>query len=281
MKMLKYEMLPFLFFVFVCFNTDAQKWDSKKLDKLSALEAKGAIFELQDLLSIPNNALIPEHVENNVRWCEKAFTKRGFQIKILSTEGPPIMIAEKKVNNPNKTVLFYLQVDGQPVDSSKWDQENPYTPELKELRNEKWDKKAWEELKNEWNDNWRVFARSASDAKGPIVMFLAAVDIINKENFSPEYNIKVILDFEEELGSPHLPEAVNKYKSELAADWFVILDGPRHISNQPTLTFGARGITTITLTVFGPRVPQHSGHYGNYIPNPALRLSQLLASMKD
>ena len=89
------------------------------------------------------------------------------------------------------------------------------------------------------------------------------------------------MDFEEELGSPHLPEAVTQYKEKLAADMLVILDGPRHITNQPTLTFGARGIATIALTVFGPRVPQHSGHYGNYAPNPALRLSQLLASMKD
>jgi len=89
------------------------------------------------------------------------------------------------------------------------------------------------------------------------------------------------MDFEEELGSPHLPAAVTQYKKELAADWLIIFDGPRHVSNQPTLSFGARGICEITLTTFGPRVPVHSGNYGNYTPNPALRLSQLLASMKD
>lgn len=61
----------------------------------------------------------------------------------------------------------------------------------------------------------------------------------------------------------------------------IIFDGPRHTSNRPTLTFGARGIATIKLKVFGPKKPQHSGHYGNYIPNPACRLVQLLASMKD
>ena len=89
------------------------------------------------------------------------------------------------------------------------------------------------------------------------------------------------MDFEEELGSPELPKAVEKYSKELASDMLIIFDGPRHISNQPTLTFGARGIAEVTLTVFGPRVPQHSGHYGNYAPNPAVRLSQLIASMKD
>jgi acetylornithine deacetylase/succinyl-diaminopimelate desuccinylase-like protein len=74
---------------------------------------------------------------------------------------------------------------------------------------------------------------------------------------------------------------VKDYKNELAADMLVIFDGPRHISNEPTLSFGARGICEITLTTFGPRRPVHSGNYGNYTPNPAMRLAQLLASMKD
>jgi len=89
------------------------------------------------------------------------------------------------------------------------------------------------------------------------------------------------MDFEEELGSPRLPDAVTKNAEQLKADMLIIFDGPRHISNKPTLTFGARGIATITLTTYGPVVSQHSGHFGNYAPNPALRLSKLLASMKD
>jgi acetylornithine deacetylase/succinyl-diaminopimelate desuccinylase-like protein len=61
----------------------------------------------------------------------------------------------------------------------------------------------------------------------------------------------------------------------------VILDGPQHDSGRPTLVFGNRGITQATLTVWGPRAPLHSGHFGNYAPNPAFRLAELLASMKD
>ena len=98
---------------------------------------------------------------------------------------------------------------------------------------------------------------------------------------SPNFNMKVIMDFEEEMGSPNLPEAVRQYKSALAADMLIIFDGPRHIANKPTLTFGARGISDVTLHVYGPMYPQHSGHYGNWAPNPAVRLSQLIASMKD
>ena len=61
----------------------------------------------------------------------------------------------------------------------------------------------------------------------------------------------------------------------------MILDGPEHASGRPTIVFGNRGVTQATLTVFGPRAPLHSGHYGNYAPNPAMRLAALLASMKD
>ena len=125
------------------------------------------------------------------------------------------------------------------------------------------------------------FARSVSDAKGPVVMLLTALDMMTNERLKPNFHMKVIMDFEEEMGSPNLPAAVTRYQDALDSDMLVIFDGPRHITNQPTLTFGARGISTITLEVFGPIKPQHSGHYGNYAPNPAVRLSRLIASMKD
>ena len=105
------------------------------------------------------------------------------------------------------------------------------------------------------------------------------MDILNDHKIQPNFNLKVILDFEEELGSPQLPKAVLANKEKLAADMLVIFDGPRHLSNQPTLSYGARGIATISLEVFGPRKPLHSGNYGNYAPNPAVKLSQLLSTM--
>jgi hypothetical protein len=82
-------------------------------------------------------------------------------------------------------------------------------------------------------------------------------------------------------GSPHLAEAVERYRDRLAADMLVIFDGPPHNSGAPTLTFGARGIALLTLTTYGPIVAQHSGHWGNYVPNRAMRLAQLLASLTD
>ena len=268
-----------LFTVHMSFS---QQWDKNTMTETASQHLLPAINQLQAFLSIPNNAIYPDHVRQNVIWCEEAFQQRNFQTQVLETEGPPLLLAERRHKSAKKTVLFYLQIDGQPVDSSQWDQESPYQPVLKRQTTAgKWEIISWDALKDTRDREWRIFARSASDAKGPVVMFLNALDVIDKKGFKPDYNIKVIMDFEEELGSPHLPGAVKKYQDALKSDMLVILDGPRHISNQPTLTFGARGISTVTLTVFGPRVPQHSGHYGNYTPNPALRLSQLLASMKD
>ena len=131
------------------------------------------------------------------------------------------------------------------------------------------------------NPEWRIFARSASDSKGPVAQFLSAITLLDAAGAKPDFNLKVIIDTEEELGSPHLAVVVQQHRDKLAADFMVILDGPPHTNGAPTLTFGARGIVDVTLTVFGPRVMQHSGHWGNYVPNPALRLAQVLASMKD
>ncbi|MEE9364480.1 MAG: M20/M25/M40 family metallo-hydrolase [Cellulophaga sp.] len=273
---------PLLFVLFALFflSSNGQKIKDKDLDQLALQYAKSSFVELKEILSIPNDAHFPKDLEKNIRWCEKAFAKRGFSLERLHTEVASLLLATRSHPNAKKTVLVYLQVDGQPVDNSKWLQENPYEATLKEQDgNGKWNKLHWDKLNGKLDLDWRIFARSTSDSKGAVVMFLKAIDIINDHNYMPNHNIKVIMDFEEEISSPRLPKAVIDYKDKLASDMLVIYDGPRHLSNNPTLSFGARGIVTLSLEVFGPRVPQHSGHYGNYTPNPALKLSQLLGSM--
>lgn len=273
--------ITILMCVLLQFSATAQK---KKPDytKLAEEHAVKSFPEFYEMLSIANNAHYPEQVEANINWCEKAFHKRGFTTQRINKEVFPLLLAERKVKKPVRTVLIYLQIDGQPVDPSRWHQETPFTPTLKEQQPDgSWKAIAYEKLYEGYDRDWRIFARSTADAKGPAMAFLAALDAAANAKIEPNYNIKVIMDFEEELGSPHLLAAVIKYKNELAADMLIIYDGPRHISNEPTLSFGARGICEITLTVFGPRQPSHSGNYGNYTPNPAMRLAQLLASMKD
>ncbi|RDY61193.1 M20/M25/M40 family metallo-hydrolase [Flagellimonas nanhaiensis] len=258
-----------------------QKLNQKQLKDAAEKYAVGSFPLLKELLSIPNDAFYPDDIEKNVKWCEQSFSARGFTTTRIETKTVPLLLAERKHKKAKKTVLIYLQIDGQPVDSTRWFQESPYIPTLKKKSESgDWETVSWNSITN-YEDDWRVFARSASDAKGPVAMFLAALDASKELGIEPNYNIKVIMDFEEELGSPQLPQAVTSNAELLKADMLIIFDGPRHITNKPTLTFGARGIATLQLTTYGPAVPQHSGHFGNYAPNPALRLSKLLASMKD
>ena len=253
-----------------------------QIEKFAIDQDQKLFQEFYEFLSLPNDANIPDQLTANIEWCERSFKKRGFKIQSLKTDRLPLILAEKRFNRNYPTVLFYVQVDGQPVDPTKWFQKDPFLPVLKSMNSKgEWQEIPWDNLKKDYHEDWRVFGRSASDAKAPINSFLIALDIMDEQNLEPNYNIKVIMDMEEEMGSPNLPNAVKKYRKKLKADRLVILDGPRHPSNEPTLTFGARGIATIQLKVHGPKYPQHSGHYGNYVPNPAIRLSQIIASMKN
>lgn len=240
-----------------------------------------SIDELRSFVSIPNDALNADDIDQNLRWLENKFSQRGFNTSILATDNLPLFFAAFPMDDEKPTILFYMHLDGQSVDASKWDQADPYETVLKSRDGEGWKTENFDGLDTDINYDWRLFGRSTSDDKGPIVMFLNAIDLLKKEGKELAFNVKVILDSEEERSSKPLPKAVRTYKELLKADFLVINDGPVHPSGKATVIYGCRGITTLSLTSFGPIQPQHSGHYGNYAPNPGFQLAQLLASMKD
>jgi len=245
-----------------------------------------SIESFREFLSIKNDANFKNEMKPLIEWGINNFKKYGFEVERLETPELPLLLASKVISEDLNTLLIYLQFDGQPVDNSKWDQENPYKAVLKEKIDNEYRIIDWSRLDNITFDDikkkdLRIFARSASDAKGPVMMILNALEIMKRNNIELEYNLKVIMDFEEEISSPNLADAVKKYSSKLKSDALLIFDGPKHPSNLPTLTFGARGISDITLITYGPIVPQHSGHFGNYAPNPVFRMSEILSSMKD
>ena len=245
-----------------------------------------SIESFKEFLSIKNDANFKNEMKPLIEWGINNFKKYGFEVERLETPELPLLLASKVISEDLNTLLIYLQFDGQPVDNSKWDQENPYKAVLKKRINNEYKIIDWSRLDNITFDDikkedLRIFARSASDAKGPVMMIINALEIMKRNNIELEYNLKVIMDFEEEISSPNLADAVKKYSSKLKSDALLIFDGPKHPSNLPTLTFGARGISDITLITYGPIVPQHSGHFGNYAPNPVFRMSEILSSMKD
>ncbi|GHC23477.1 hypothetical protein GCM10010082_14690 [Kushneria pakistanensis] len=245
--------------------------------------AQDTYAEYLDLLSLPNDAIVPADIRKNVEFLEAAFRKRGFVTRQLENDGKPMLFAEQPDADPElRTVLFYMHLDGQPVVPEQWSQKDPWTPVLKRRT----DAGEWEEMDSaklfsgSVDPEWRVFGRSSADDKAPIMMLLATMDALKASGAAQGVNVKVILDSEEEKGSPSIRKVMSAHRDLLRSDAIVINDGPMHATNQPTLIFGNRGAAQARITVYGAREALHSGHYGNYSPNPAQRLATLLASMK-
>ncbi|SNR78411.1 Acetylornithine deacetylase/Succinyl-diaminopimelate desuccinylase [Maribacter sedimenticola] len=275
--MMNIDMKKFLFLLITICTAQSYAQDSTLIKSKVA----NAITELRDFVLLPNDANNADDIDTNLYWLRKKFTERGFNSSILETEGLPLFFAALPIDDNKPTILFYMHFDGQSVDISKWDQKNPYEVVLKSKEGDGWKTESFDALNDDINYDWRLFGRSTSDDKGPIIMFLNAIDILQKEQKTLPFNIKVILDSEEEKSSAPLPKAVRVYRDLLKADYLIINDGPVHSSGKPTIVYGCRGITTLTITTYGPLRPQHSGHYGNYAPNPGMQLAHLLSSLKD
>ncbi|WP_332369093.1 M20/M25/M40 family metallo-hydrolase [Spirosoma telluris] len=276
------QVVCWLVIGYIPLSVSAQKLSVTQLDALVEKQLWPAIDELSDYVSLPNDAVNAEDILKNITWTEKAFAKRGFQTTVLKTAQLPLVLAEKTSPKATKTVLFYFHLDGQPVRPSEWHQKDPWVTVLKAKAGAGEYKELGGDMpKTAVNDEWRLFGRSTSDDKGPIIMMLNALDIAQAEKKTPPFNIKIIIDTEEEKGSGGLKSALDSYKDKLKADFMIVMDGPMHSSNIPTLTFGCRGNAGFTMTTYGAITQQHSGHFGNYSPNPAFRLARLITSMKD
>jgi acetylornithine deacetylase/succinyl-diaminopimelate desuccinylase-like protein len=247
-----------------------------------ATHQQSIVRELADLVSTPNIAADHEDIRRNAEQLQSMLARRGFNGEILETPRNPLVYGELRVPGATRTLLLYAHYDGQPVDASQWKQPSPFTPVMRTARLQDGGTEVpnWQSL-DRYQPDWRLYGRSTADDKSPIVAILAAVDALKASGLQPTSNIRVILDGEEEASSPSLAPAIGRYRDKLSADIVLVCDGPIHSSGRPTVAFGARGIVTADLTVYGPKVGVHSGNYGNWIANPALRLAHLVASMKD
>ena len=239
------------------------------------------LTELVELLSIPNVAADRQNIRRNADHLRAMLERRGFGAELLETPGNPLVYGELRVPGATRTLLLYSHYDGQPVDAKAWKQADPFTPVLRTGRVDQGGQEIALPPPGPIQDDWRLYGRSSSDDKSPIVALVAALDALKASGLASTSNLRVILDGEEEASSPSLVPAIGRYRDRLRADLMVIFDGPIHTSGRPTIVFGARGIVTFDLTVFGPKSGVHSGNYGNWIPNPAQRLASLLSSMKN
>lgn len=251
------------------------------------VQHEGAIVrELAEFLAIPNVASDEANIQKNAARLVEMMKARGVETELLPIAGRgPVVFGKLMTPGAKWTVIFYAHYDGQPVDAAAWTDGKPFEPVLRDNAIEAGGKRipfpADSAGAAAYKDDWRIYARSASDDKSPIVAILAAIDALRAQKIPLAVNVKMIFEGEEEAGSTNLEKTLQAHKDLLGADLLLTCDGPVHPSGRPMLFFGARGDVGLDVTVYGPVRALHSGHYGNWAPNPAMELSRLLASMMD
>jgi len=241
------------------------------------------VKEYLALLAIPNVAADAQNIRRNAEFIAEMMKQRGLTPRLLeapSPNTPPAVYAEVKTPGAQRTLLLYAHYDGQPTDPKQWTGTQPWQPVFRSAALEA-NGQIVSAPTAAFNPEWRIYARSASDDKAGVMAILNAFAALKVKNIPLTSNIKFFFEGEEEAGSPHLGEIIKANRDLLAADVWIICDGPVHQSGKKQVVFGARGDVNVDVTVYAAKRPLHSGHYGNWSPNPAMMLARLLASMKD
>jgi acetylornithine deacetylase/succinyl-diaminopimelate desuccinylase-like protein len=241
------------------------------------------VDQLEQLARIKSIAADPAGLADAANRLESLLKQRGFETQQLSSGdgAAPLVFGSFKSPGAKRTVVFYAHYDGQPVTPSQW-KSDPFVPQMRSgpLNSGEHDIDL-NSVHPPFDPQWRVFGRAISDDKASIVAFLAAFDALKASHRQLSVNIKVVWEGEEESGSPHLSQVLRLNKALLASDLWLIGDAPVHQSRQPMLYFGARGTLGLTVTVYGPIKALHDGHYGNWVPNPAVLAATLISQLRD
>ncbi|RYU96612.1 M20/M25/M40 family metallo-hydrolase [Emticicia agri] len=276
----------FLLLLFTQIAVFAQSPLTEQVRKYRQTNEHTFLSEFMGLLSIPNVVYDTVGIQKTAAYIVKMMEARGIKTELLEakTKGvPPAVHGEVKVPGATRTVIFYAHYDGQPVNPNQWAEGiEPFKSVFLDASLEKGGKiipvpKATEPI----NPEWRIYGRSASDDKAGVFAILSAYQVLKKLNIQPSVNIKFFFEGEEEAGSTHLAEILEKHADKLRSDLWIICDGPVHQSGRKQVVFGVRGDVNMEVKVYASKRPLHSGHYGNWAPNPAMMLVKLLASMKN
>jgi acetylornithine deacetylase/succinyl-diaminopimelate desuccinylase-like protein len=240
------------------------------------------VDEFMGLLAIPNISSDTANVRRSAEAVVKILEKRGVAARLVQAAGAsPVVYGEIRTPGATRTIVFYAHYDGQPLDPKEW-VTPPFQPVLRDKSLERDGRVIpLPAAGTPFDPEWRIYARSASDDKAPIVTITTALDAIRAAGLKLKSNIRFAFEGEEEAGSRNLERILAANKDLFTGDVWLICDGPVHQTRRQLVAFGARGVETLEITVYGPRRELHSGHYGNWAPNPAMMLAKLLASMKD
>ena len=286
MKFLINPYLHFFISLLISQTVSAQTHEVLNIREFSQLNAGKIISEYSEFLALPNVAADPVNLKKNAAFIMKMMTNRGIKnvqlLEASTPEVPPTVYGEVIVPNATQTLVFYAHYDGQPVDPTQWAKGiEAFKPVLFSKAIHQGGIAIPFPTDGKYEDDWQIYARSASDDKAGVGTILNAYEAIIKSGLIPGSNLKFFFEGEEEAGSTHLDEILEKYKTILQSDLWVIADGPIHQSGRKQVVFGVRGNAGLNLTVYASKRPLHSGQYGNWAPNPAMMLARLLSGMKD
>jgi acetylornithine deacetylase/succinyl-diaminopimelate desuccinylase-like protein len=271
---------PAKFVLALCLGVSVAAAPSQEVLRVREWRAKNErqiVSELMQLVSMPTIAANKVDIVKAAEALTTMFERRGFAVKRIDTPGSPILVAERVATKPTGTLTFYMHYDGQPTNAKDWTIGQPFEPAAFK------DGARVDVLAGTApiDPDVRVYGRAVADDKGPIIAFLGAIDGLLVAKASLPWTLRVVLDGEEEAGSPNFEAAMVANAAMVRADLAVIVDSPRHPSNLPTVFYGSRGLTGAEITIYGATGDLHSGNYGNFVPDPAMALARLLASMKD
>jgi acetylornithine deacetylase/succinyl-diaminopimelate desuccinylase-like protein len=241
------------------------------------------VRDFAELLRYPNRARDANDIERAASYIRDELQSAGVASELLRIAGaPPVVYGALVTPGARRTLGVYVHYDGQPVNPTEW-RHPPFEPTLYTAAFEAGGKPRPLPRDGEAVDpEWRLYARSAGDDKAPIAAILAVLRAFREGGVTPTSNLIFFFDGEEEAGSAHLGEYLQRFRDKVdPVDIWLFFDGPAHQSGRPQLTFGVRGSMGLEVTVYGAARELHSGHYGNWAPDTPQILSRLLASMKD
>lgn len=221
------------------------------------------VRELGSWVAIPSISANPAHREDVRRCCERLVERMraiGLNGEVLETDGNPLAYGAW-LNAPGKpTVVIYGHYDVQPADPLELWESPPFEAQVR---------------------NGNIYGRGTVDDKGQVLMHLAAIEAHLKTRGTLPVNIKVIVEGEEEIGSPNFEKALARYEDRFRADLAVISDTAVYAEDVPSLTTSMRGLVHWEIAVHGPAEDLHSGYFGGLVQNPIEALAQIIARLKD
>jgi len=228
------------------------------------MEADGALERLLEFLRIPSVSAVADHaadVRRAAEWVAARARRAGFpEVRVDDTPGHPVVFARWQVAPDAPTVLVYGHYDVQPADPLELWRTPPFEPVVRD---------------------GAIVARGASDDKGQLLAHIEAVAAYHEVAGAPPVNVVLVVEGEEEVGSPSLAAWLRRHRRSLSADAALISDTAMAGPGRPSLVVGLRGLAYMEITVRGPNRDLHSGQFGGAVRNPASALCAILASLHD